>query len=115
VTDLDLEAIKARAEAAGPGPWYSAPDLPPRSHLHAVCRGAGASTDGLIVGTTMSAAEADFIAHAREDVPALAAEVARLREALERIASHGPGDVLFGTPPGAIARTALHPEENGGG
>ena len=46
MTDLDLEAIKARAEAANGGPWK----------------------------------DAEFVAHARTDVPALIAEVKRLRK-----------------------------------
>ena len=73
---IDLEAIRARAEAATPGPW--------------------AYVDNGFDGYIMSASEylivggepaegriepddpnADFIAHSREDIPALLAEVER--------------------------------------
>lgn len=89
---LDLDAIQARADAATPGPWT-------------VEEGAGAeglrdgwweyerracnvetdlefvTTDGDGMGAS-SRADAEFIAHARTDVPALIAEVRRLRDEL---------------------------------
>ncbi len=98
--DLDLEAIKARAEAATPGPWEAdgEPFLPQNwrpklsvwanvgdefSHLV-----AAVATPDKYLGLT----DADFIAHARTDVPALVAaleerdaEVERLREENERL------------------------------
>ena len=60
---IDLEAIEARANAASEGPWYE----------------EGWFTkdeDGDYV--EIEPAEAAFIAHAREDIPALLAEVERL-------------------------------------
>mgnify|MGYP003502698628 CR=1 FL=1 len=54
-----IAEIKARAEAASKGPWnshWSSPRANPN--------------------------DTDFIAHAREDVPALVAEVRRMRKAL---------------------------------
>jgi hypothetical protein len=69
---VDLAAIKARADAATEGPW--APD---RNGVH--------NQRGECVALTYHAnkhADAEFIAHARADVPALFAEVERLREVL---------------------------------
>lgn len=98
---LDLEAIKARAAAATEGPWEAVtcheseqktrseyvrgallePDAP-ASGLWMTWK-----PDSLTVGnlTAMTGdgphgeADAEFIAHAREDIPALVAEIERLR------------------------------------
>lgn len=64
----DLDAIEGRANAATPGPWFTQPmtgeDAP---------AGLTAITDGVlgVVGSTLAPAEAEFIAHARTDIPAL--------------------------------------------
>ena len=82
---MDLEAIKARERAATPGPW-----LPSGYGWNIVSAGE----DGVSVSTRAPQtyldgtdydprADAQFIAHAREDVPALVAEVERLREIVE--------------------------------
>ena len=82
MTELDLEAIKARCEAATPGPWHQLfnttdgpgvgiyKNLDQRQQSMLACR--------------MSDGDQIFVAHARADVPALVAEVERLREALMR-------------------------------
>lgn len=86
---LDLEAIEARCKAATPAPWaplYGGLDVvgpsgkcitsPGDAHISSVeeCMGNG-----------------QFIAHAREDVPTLIAEVRRLRALLEakEVEDHG--------------------------
>ncbi|MFF2383696.1 hypothetical protein [Streptomyces sp. NPDC058108] len=78
LTADQLDDIEARAAAATPGPWSSHEDWPGRvfsdggpNYLH-------------IARTTGWNAEANerFIAHAREDVDALLAEVRRLRTEL---------------------------------
>lgn len=86
----DLEAIKARAEAATPGPWDSRrsewaddPDLmtvdgEPAGDPWWVHHDGWIDADD--TGLFMSEADAAFIAHARTDVPALVAEVERLRD-----------------------------------
>lgn len=94
---LDLDAIKARADAATPGPWWSdESDMCWR--LHGVAGRIPAQMDGFIPeqivnhqilkapkkGTTQAeywpnAADAEFITHAREDVPALIAELEQAR------------------------------------
>lgn len=71
-TELDLDAIEARVNAATAGPWQHD------------------GNDGLVwpprIGDPVSGsnemADADFIAAARTDVPALVAEIKRLREQL---------------------------------
>ena len=65
-----IEAIRGRAEKATAGPWYTA-----------------STTDGpwiieengnIISGTCAHVSDGGFIANAREDIPALLAEVERL-------------------------------------
>ena len=72
---FDLDAIQARADAATPGRWD--PDIVPVEHgeRHRVTQYAGSGAFFDI--NVRSEADAEFIAHAREDVPAL---VAALRE-----------------------------------
>lgn len=90
MTDEQLKEIEARASAAVAGPWKPAldPVRPPD-------RGLAVDTpDGFVLVRTRFLtgpnadgirADAEFIAHAREDVPALVAEVRRLRESEERL------------------------------
>jgi hypothetical protein len=89
---LDLQAIRKRAEAATEGPWqahkYSVSSEHTKSENYAgeiddIC----SLNDGEYIENYNAEADAEFIAHARQDVPALIAEVERLREALEEIVS----------------------------
>ena len=91
MTDEELDAIEARANAATPGPWRS--DV-----------GSGANRlrlwvpGGMLIADSyppkphrardeqQGKADYGFIAGARTDVPALVAEVRRLREALRPFA-----------------------------
>lgn len=96
MTPADLDAIEARANAASAGPWRSTwPDPTPAPHdpndVVVESLAPGLSYVGrMVVGTlyhdgdhaVCSEANAAFIAHARQDVPALVAEVRRLRAAL---------------------------------
>ena len=70
MSDLDLAAIKARCAAATPGPWRLS-----RSE-EIIC----GDDMYLIDGGGIAPSDAEFIAAARTDVPALVAEVVRLRE-----------------------------------
>lgn len=85
---IDLAAIEARAGAATPGPWSAADE-------HGLMEGATPAwcvsrdmTTGKWMsdicyvesGVTFEEPDAEFIAAARADVPALVAEVERLRE-----------------------------------
>ena len=81
---IDLTAIEARAKAATPGPWWTRPDY----GCDNACVYWNSDRPDVINGSTESTliydegghsvADAEFIAHAREDIPALIAEVRRL-------------------------------------
>ena len=103
-TALDLDAIETRANAATPGPWgfydgdnYAdvAADLQQTSpgsysYREKIARledenywdDLAHEDDDEDRAPEQMAANAAFIAHAREDVPALLAEIRRLRQAL---------------------------------
>jgi hypothetical protein len=70
---VDLDAVEARAKAATPGPW----ELREHEGLSAICH-----PHGWVLEDSADADMRDrrFIAAAREDVPALCAEVRALRE-----------------------------------
>lgn len=82
-TPLDLDAIRAREQAATKGPWTA------EDWDVAVCTSDGRQLVQLaevLLGDwdtrenhPQAAADAEFIAHTRQDVPALLAEVERLR------------------------------------
>jgi hypothetical protein len=83
MTEDDLRAIEARANAATPGPWQA-------RHRHAEMTaeddescGLGLEIDGPPEawnrGQFARGSDAQFIAHARADIPALIAEIRRLR------------------------------------
>jgi len=88
---LDLDAIKARADAATPGPWVAAVGSGPKRRQQQVASLGVASMRGqgeagciavfarVAVGGGRRADDAEFCAAARTDVPALVAEVRRLR------------------------------------
>ncbi len=71
-----LDAIEARANAATEGPWWSDPWA-----QGDVFSGAGLSDDPMIVGDGLTAADLEFIAASRTDVPALV-DYARKLEAM---------------------------------
>ena len=75
---LDLDAIEARVNAATPGPWWveQVGDFGDKSAVIECVRWRG-YLNTLHLGEDTPTAE--FIAHAREDVPALVAEVRSLR------------------------------------
>ena len=73
---MNLDEIKARCEAATEGPW-TWQDLILRQE-----RQYGAMIVELGSGVLAAEVNCDFIAHAREDVPGLVAEVERLRTAV---------------------------------
>ena len=99
MTDLDLAAIRERAEAATPGPWEWQPPsdeewpiadeslLSPGTGKY-VLVGWGYDASG-IEGET---ADREFIAHAREDIPALLDEIDRLNAKLAWFETSFPCD-----------------------
>lgn len=76
LSDADLAAMKEREAAATPGPW--------RLRDLAAEAWSVNSPEGLIETFYGNKPNAEFIAHAREDVPALVAEVEALRADNER-------------------------------
>lgn len=90
MTDDELSQIEARANAATPGPWREIRRDDPSCAAEYVIAGA----DDISVACTscngeyctgMTDADCAFIAAARTDVPALVAEVRRLRDIVERV------------------------------
>lgn len=77
LTNADMAEIKKRAEAATEGPWNKFPIV---DNDEFVVIGGD-----MVAETVYEEADATFIAHARQDVPALLAEVERLRKALEDV------------------------------
>lgn len=76
--------IAARAEAAHPGPWHRSDDA------HSLERYVVSDDDLMAISFgyrgNRTQAEADFVAHAREDVPALIAELATVRAERDELA-----------------------------
>jgi hypothetical protein len=99
MTPEELAAIKARAAGATLGPWVAVHRRSghlrhevgrPRRRLHVDSRwGSGPVIDPLVncrsTDEEEAALNAEFIAHAREDVPLLVAEVERLRTLLDAV------------------------------
>ena len=80
LTGDELEEIKKRCDEATPGPWKS----------YVEGREEMGGSDFIMTGgediylTGATAADQDFIAHARQDVPTLVAEVERLSKLLPK-------------------------------
>lgn len=79
LTNDQLEAIRKRAEAATEGPWETALLEDGWHVMH----------DGMIVAEMYrkEAEDAEFIAHARTDIPKLLAEIERLRKFEKKVTS----------------------------
>ena len=75
LTNAELDQIEARLRAAAPGPWKSF--VEGRDHTSGSSFIATPGSDIELAGAT--AADQDFIAHARQDLPRLLDEVRRLR------------------------------------
>jgi hypothetical protein len=75
VTLEQLRQIAARCDAATPGPWQSFVEGRDHTSGDSFIRTSG--DDIYLSGT--SVADQDFVASARQDIPALVAEIARLR------------------------------------
>ena len=76
MTAAELDAIEQRAHAATEGPWEASAHR--TGHYLVICPDCG-------VRGGYERADAEFIAHARSDVPALVAEVRRLRAMEQRV------------------------------
>jgi hypothetical protein len=87
VSSRDLRSMKERAEKATPGPWCVAGS--PRDFVIARHGESERCSDNPVLWAeddclSGGRADAEFIAHARADVPRLVNEVDRLREILRR-------------------------------
>lgn len=82
-----LTQIKAREKAATEGPWKVCPDENTNGELSLVCCGPEGEHGGPICSDPLTDADADFIAHAREDIPYLLGEVERLTTELDELRS----------------------------
>lgn len=79
---IDIEVIRRRVGAATPGPWVNASmkfSAGWRALVHAGRRNIDLADPRDRATDDTDNANAEFIAHAREDIPALIAEVERLR------------------------------------
>ena len=83
ITNDELREIEARTNAATPGPWKATPH---GSNVFVLWDGDKVRLNGRICTVDdvvqSSFTDAEFVAHARTDVPALLSEVRRLREDL---------------------------------
>jgi hypothetical protein len=101
LTEQQLDDIETRADAATPGPWELYDGYGP--HFYAYLRGSHLQGIGTLNFGDGEAADADraFVLQAREDVPALLAEVRRLR--VERDAFRDQRNRVFETNQRLIA------------
>jgi hypothetical protein len=89
---LDLDAIQARSDAATKGPWIQDQDPDgdesgiagwrPSRDIKEVYRLPNGDVDVDDLMSAATPADAEFIAHAREDVPDLVAELHAAREVI---------------------------------
>ena len=77
----ELQVIKERVAKATEGPWHRMFKVGIEIHAENEWAPVISEDEGVALYS-----DADFIIHARQDVPELIAEVERLREALEKIA-----------------------------
>jgi hypothetical protein len=86
MTSEQLAQIKERASKATAGPWckFFGEGIGIESEVK-----SGVAGEVVSQGGVTKYPDAEFIAHAREDVPALITEVERLRLALEDVADTG--------------------------
>lgn len=77
--DTEIKLIQERCERATKGPWISF--VEGRDHTSGCSFIRTAGDDIELTGA--SADDQDFIAHARQDIPALIKEICRLRKILD--------------------------------
>ena len=85
LTDAELDAIQRRIDATQPGPWRSF--VEGRDHTSGssfIRTGEGESSGEDIELSGATAADQDFIAAARQDLPLLLKEIRTLRTLLGR-------------------------------
>jgi hypothetical protein len=83
MSEAELGEIRQRCDAATPGPWKSF--IEGRDHTSGssfIMTGSGQNRGNDIELSGATAADQDFIAHARQDIPRLLDEIARLRRTM---------------------------------
>ncbi|MDF9748657.1 hypothetical protein [Arthrobacter sp. ES3-54] len=89
--EADLDAIESRAQAATTGPWEVTKEatiiapIPNSGDAYWLFEAHAAHKDGRGIPVDDCIADAEFIAHARTDIPALLAMVREQRAAIERV------------------------------
>lgn len=91
---INLDAIRRRAEAATPGTWKTGDRFGNRALGSSVAVISGSLPPIELDRRRNGRADAAFIAHARQDVPALLAEVDRLRRELDKTRAQRSPDVM---------------------
>lgn len=86
MTEDQLRAIEARADAATPGPWYAIPNPDWGGAGWRIARDPNEPWANFGQLAYVAPQNGPFIAKAREDIPALVAEVRRLRGQVEALA-----------------------------
>ena len=105
MTPEQLAAIEARVNAATPGSWEIV-----SPHLASLADAFVYGDDGrTFVATTSGIADAEFIAHAREDVPALIDRVRKLEAELTGLDFANISNVLEGGGGGSEGSSAQEP------
>lgn len=90
MTDAEIAAIKARAEAAMPGPWWMTEDgvIWGGGHPHEHMPGDPDDLlDEIVVDSSYYDADREFITHARADIPALVAAYEAALEIVRAVAA----------------------------
>ena len=92
MTDLDLAAIRERVEKATPGPWREDGPWWHDNDEATVVITVDVDRAAVCIQPPLHArrglasdADMEFIAHAREDIPALLAEIDRLNATIQRV------------------------------
>jgi len=75
ISDIEMAQMQARCDAATPGPWFAR--IEQREGFSGSDFIETSAQDIEMLGATE--ADYDFIAHARQDIPALLREIDRLR------------------------------------
>ena len=89
MTDEELQAIKDRCEDATPGPWWSIKIRDGQDWHEWFQWPYPPMRVGATIYTPQQIRDINFIAHAREDIPALIAEIERLQDELFRARQQG--------------------------
>jgi hypothetical protein len=114
MTDQDLQQWRAMSEKASPGPWCHVQTLTPAGEVH--CDIVRAGPQQVILAHDGDGGDADFYEHdavfiaaSREAVPALIAEVERLRSIEQRYAGYDEEFKASGVRTGVL-RTSFEAE-----